>query len=239
MERIQLFTGAAALAAACMVASAGLHAQTPQTKPSSAETAAPANQSLSSDDIQFVKQAAQDGMKEVEHARMVASKATNAQVKAYANRLVKDHTNANNQLKAIAKRKNIELPVAPSSTEHRGSVGAKNDATTETKMGSARPNQTHPTGTTGASNSPQTTGAARDQMAGNEPWMSLSGKEFDKGFIEAAVSDHQKAIELFENEASRGTDAQLKAFATKTLPTLRAHLKQAQDLQAKLSTSTH
>jgi putative membrane protein len=235
MQRVQLIARAAALAVVCTVTSAGLHAQ---TKPSGAQSSAPANQQLSSDDIAFVTQAAQDGMKEVEHARMVASKASNAQVKAYANRLVKDHTNANNQLKAIAKRKNIDLPEVPSSTEHRGSVGAKNDATTETKMGSARPNQTNPTGTTGASNSVQTTGVARDQMAGAEPWMSLSGAEFDKGFVEAAVNDHQKAIALFENEASRGTDAQLKAFASKQLPTLRAHLKQAQDLQEKLSTST-
>ena len=121
MPRIYLFTRAAALAAACTVASAGLHAQTTQTKPSGAQSTAPANQQLSSDDMEFAKQAAMDGMKEVEHAKLVASKATNAQVKAYANRLVKDHTNANNQLKAIAKRKNIELPAAPSSTANAAS----------------------------------------------------------------------------------------------------------------------
>lgn len=63
-------------------------------------------------------------------------------------------------------------------------------------------------------------------------------KEFDKGFIDAAVQDHRKAIELFQNEADRRTDMQLKAFAKKKLPTLQAHLKQAQDLQTKLSTST-
>jgi putative membrane protein len=224
------------MAAACTVASAGLHAQTPQTKPQGTQARTPANQSLSSDDIAFAKQAAEDGMKEIEHGRMVASKASNAQVKAYANRLVKDHTASNNELKGIARRKNIDLPQAPTMSDHRGSVQSPHDATTETKTGTGRP--TNPTGTTGATGAVETTGQARDKAMGAEPWMSQTGKEFDKGFIDAAVTDHQKAIELFENEAERGGDAQLKAFARKTLPTLRNHLKQAQDLQQKLSTST-
>lgn len=245
MQRVQLFTRATALAAACAIsfvgASTGLYAQAPQTQPKSgAQTQAPANQLLSSDDTAFAKQAAEDGMKEVDHAKMVAAHATNAQVKAYANRLVRDHTAANNELKAIAKRKNIDLPQPPKLTENRGSVGSPGDATTETKTGGGRPapQAGNPTGTTGASNRVETTGQARDKMAGAEPWMSQTGKEFDKGFIDAAVQDHQKAIELFENESTRGTDTQLKAFAKKQLPTLRAHLKQAQDLQQKLSTST-
>jgi putative membrane protein len=194
MQRVQAFTCAAALAAACTVASTGLFAQTP-TKPSSNQTATAAKQQSSTDDADFAKRAAADGMKEVEHAKLVASKASNAQVKAFANRLVKDHTAANNELKGIAKRKNIDLPQPPTSEAH-------------------------------------------DKMAHAEPWMSQKGTAFDKGFIDAEVTDHQKAIELFENEANHGADAELKAFAKKTLPTLRDHLKQAQDLQAKLSTST-
>jgi putative membrane protein len=229
---------AAVLAAACTVASAA-SAQAPQTKQPGSASQAPANQQVSSDDQAFVKQAAEDGMKEVEQGKIVASKASNAQVKAYANRLVKDHTASNNELKGIARRKNIELPPPPPKmTDHRGGVQVPGDATTETKTGGGRPRQGNPTGTTGASGTVQTTGEARDQMAGAEPWMSQTGKDFDKGFIDHAVQDHQKAIELFQNEADRGTDAQLKAFAKKTLPTLRAHLKQAQDLQQRLSTST-
>ncbi len=215
MHRVHWFTRAAVLAAACTVASTGF-AQTPQTKPPATPNQAPANQLLSSDDTEFAKKAAEGGMKEVEHGKLVAAKATDPQVKAFANRLVKDHTAANNELKGIAKRKNIELPPPPPSmTEHRGSVGAKNDATTETK-----------------------TGQPRDHVAGAEPWMSQTGREFDKAFIDAAVKDHQEDIKLFEMESDRGTDAQLKAFAKKSLPTLRAHLKQAQDLQQKLATST-
>ena len=49
---------------------------------------------------------------------------------------------------------------------------------------------------------------------------------------------HEEAIELFDQEARNGSDAELKAFAQKQLPGLRNHLKQARDLQAKLGTST-
>ena len=238
MQRVQLFTRAAALAAACTVASAGLSAQTPRPQePATSKTASSTTQP-SSEDTAFAQKAAEAGMMEVEHGKMAAQKASNAQVKAYANKLVKDHTAANNQLRAIAKRKNITLPDVPKTSENRGSVGAKNDATTETKTGGGRPTGT-PTGTTGASNTPATTGQTRDQMAGAAPWMSQSGAAFDKGYIDSQVKAHEEAISLFEKEANGGSDAQLKAFASKQLPGLRAHLKQAQDLQKKLSTSTH
>jgi putative membrane protein len=72
---------------------------------------------------------------------------------------------------------------------------------------------------------------------GNESWRSLSGAAFDRAYADHLVTEHEKTITLFETEASSGTDAELKAFATKTLPTLKEHLKAAQDLKAKLGTT--
>jgi putative membrane protein len=66
----------------------------------------------------------------------------------------------------------------------------------------------------------------------------MTGAAFDRGFVDGQVKAHQDAIALFEKEVSAGADADVKAFAQKQLPGLRSHLKQAQDLQAKLSTST-
>jgi putative membrane protein len=51
---------------------------------------------------------------------------------------------------------------------------------------------------------------------------------FDKAYTKDMVSGHEKAIELFENEAKNGRDADVKAWADKCLPTLREHLKLAQ-----------
>lgn len=58
---------------------------------------------------------------------------------------------------------------------------------------------------------------------------SATGAEFDKGYIQEMVKDHEKAIALFEAAQSLA-DAELKAFATKTLPTLRKHHEHVQGL---------
>jgi putative membrane protein len=68
--------------------------------------------------------------------------------------------------------------------------------------------------------------------------MRLSGADFDRQFIQGQLKDHEMVISLFENESKNGKDEQLKAFATKTLPTLREHLQIAQKLAGKEGTAT-
>lgn len=59
---------------------------------------------------------------------------------------------------------------------------------------------------------------------------SLSGAEFDREYTKMMVSDHRKDVSEFEKQSTHGTDADLKAFATKTLPTLKEHLQMAEAL---------
>ncbi|NTS41444.1 DUF4142 domain-containing protein [Flavisolibacter sp. BT320] len=61
-----------------------------------------------------------------------------------------------------------------------------------------------------------------------------SGAAFDKQYMGMMVSDHEKTIADFEKQASAGTDADLKAFATKTLPALRAHRDSAVAINAAI-----
>jgi putative membrane protein len=58
---------------------------------------------------------------------------------------------------------------------------------------------------------------------------SLSGREFDRAYLEMMVMDHEKAVADFEAEANSGSDRQLRSFARQTLPTLRMHLRMARD----------
>lgn len=55
----------------------------------------------------------------------------------------------------------------------------------------------------------------------------LKGEEFDRVYMKQMVKDHEDAVKLFERQAKDGKDADLKAFADKTLPTLKDHLKMA------------
>ena len=56
--------------------------------------------------------AAEDGMFEVEIAKVAATKATDPAVKSFAQRLVDDHTAANDKLRQIAASHNITLPAS-------------------------------------------------------------------------------------------------------------------------------
>jgi len=59
-------------------------------------------------------------------------------------------------------------------------------------------------------------------------------KNFDKEFIEENVEDHKKDVKDFEKASKSAKDPDVKAFAAKTLPTLQAHLQQAEALQKSL-----
>lgn len=58
----------------------------------------------------------------------------------------------------------------------------------------------------------------------------LDGKAFTKEYDDMQVSAHKDAVSLFERYGKDGDNADLKAFAGKTLPHLQEHLKMAQEL---------
>jgi putative membrane protein len=66
------------------------------------------------------------------------------------------------------------------------------------------------------------------KVVSSMPLAKQSGSEFDREFANMAIQDHQKDIAAFEKEASSGSDPDVKQWASKTLPTLRAHLALAQ-----------
>ncbi|MES2184057.1 MAG: DUF4142 domain-containing protein [Pseudomonadota bacterium] len=59
-----------------------------------------------------------------------------------------------------------------------------------------------------------------------------SGAKFDKDFIKlVGIDDHKDDIKLFEKNGQKAKDADVQAFATKTLPTLREHLQHAEKIK--------
>jgi putative membrane protein len=63
---------------------------------------------------------------------------------------------------------------------------------------------------------------------------SSTGADFDRGYVNMMVKDHKKTIMLFEHAAATAPDAQIKAFAVKTLPILRQHYTAIQQIANKL-----
>lgn len=139
---------------------------------------------MSSQDRNFLMDAAMGGMMEVELGKLAVQNGASDAVKQFGQRMVDDHSKANTELMSLATSKGVTLPTELDA-KHKEHV---------TKL----------SGRTGA--------------------------EFDREYGKMMVSDHNKDVSEFEKQSTRGADPDLKAFASRTLPTLQEHLQMARTL---------
>jgi len=81
----------------------------------------------------------------------------------------------------------------------------------------------------------------KSQQKEMQKLQKLSGADFDREYMKHMVSDHKQDVSAFEKESKSGKDADVKSFATSTLPTLQEHMQMAQstyDSVKKTSKST-
>jgi len=75
---------------------------------------APANaqdrDSLSRSDIRFMREAAQGGMAEVRLGQLAVRRASSERVRRFGQRMIDDHSKANDELRDLAARKGVTLP---------------------------------------------------------------------------------------------------------------------------------
>jgi putative membrane protein len=140
-------------------------------------------------DATFMRTAAMSSMAEVVHGKQAQANGSQDEVKKFAQRMIEDHTKANDELKALASKKNTTLP--------------------------AELDQKH--------------------QAMQQKLEKMKGADFDRAYMQHMVQAHKEAVTLFQNEAKNGKDADARAWAEKTLPTLQEHLKMATEINAKVS----
>jgi putative membrane protein len=73
-------------------------------------SATSASAARSAADTKFIKEAAEGGMAEVALGQLAVEKASSADVKKFGQRMVDDHSKANDELKQLAAQKNVTLP---------------------------------------------------------------------------------------------------------------------------------
>ena len=76
--------------------------------------------------------------------------------------------------------------------------------------------------------------ASAEQRKAAERLDRLSGPDFDLGYMKHMVEDHKADVAAFDKAARSDGDAEVRAFAARTLPTLQDHLQQAQSTYAQL-----
>jgi putative membrane protein len=67
----------------------------------------------------------------------------------------------------------------------------------------------------------------------------LNGEEFDRAYLHSQHAAHICAVNQFEAEARHGRDPELKAWAERTVATLKSHRKQAREMCEKFEKKEH
>ena len=200
--RTHALLAAAALLAAVAPASAQTQqqraqgAQSQTGSPPMADPAAPAagtsatgSRAAALTAAAFARTAAMSDLYEMEASRLAEQRSQNAQVKQFAQHMLRDHQKTTNELKGM-------LPQLQ-----------------------------------GVSAQQMPTGLDQQHQALVQQLQGAQGAEFDRIFAQQQLQSHQTAVELFRAYAQSGDNAQLKQWASQTLPSLEEHLRQAQQLQ--------
>ena len=142
---------------------------------------------LDAADVKFVKAESAAGSAELKIAELGVQKAERSDVKAFAEKLVADHTQAHKELAALAAEKGVDVSavIDPKHAEEFQKLEKASKA------------------------------------------------DFDKEFLADMISDHKKCLGKFETAAKDAKNSDVKMWAEKMLPTLKAHLAKATELAAK------
>lgn len=184
----KLIAGLVGVAVASALAFPALSQAKGQAKPATTTTTTTtAAGALSKADQKIVMDMAIANMAEVEAGKMAVGKTQNADVKAFAQKMIDDHTKALGDVTALAQSKGVTLPTELDAP-HKA-MAAKLD--------------------------------------------KLSGDAFDKAYMkDAGVSDHTKVHAKLKSFASKAKDADVKALASKMMPTVEEHLTMAKAMPA-------
>lgn len=142
----------------------------------------------SDDDKKFLAMAAQSDQNEIALSKLAEQKATDPAVKAFAEKMIAEHTKMTQGMKPFAE----SWGLTPAS------------------------------------------GPDEDCQKELDKLNQLSGKDFDKEYIDQMVTDHSKALSAFTKEAKDTKDKKFQAVVIQDKTAVAAHKNMAYDLKKKL-----
>jgi putative membrane protein len=156
--------------------------------PGAATGAAKSGSMLSSGDQKMMRDIAYSNLSEVAAGKLALERTQSADVKTFAQKMIDDHTKAQQELQTLADSKGVKLPTEPD---------AKHKALARVMSG-------------------------------------LKGDAFDKRYLkQGGLNDHENKHKLLQRVEARAKDADLKAYAAKTITAVDQHLTLAQETAGK------
>ena len=138
---------------------------------------------------QFTHKAASGNLAEVAMGELAQERGSRPEVKEFGQRMIEDHSRANEALTAVAEKKGITTPTEPGPEE-------------------------------------------RETM---QRLSALNGEEFDRQYARLMVEDHRKDVAMYRAMAESSEDADLKKYASDTLPVLQEHLTLAESMAQEMA----
>lgn len=158
------------------------------TSASSTRTGTDTAGKVASGDQKMMRDIAHANISEIAAGKLALEKSQSDDVKSYAQKMIDDHTKAQQELQTLADSKGVKLPTEPDA-KHKAMA----------KMLSA-----------------------------------LKGEAFDKRYLkQGGLNDHENAHKLLERVQAKAKDADLQAYAAKTIVAVDQHLTLAQQTAAK------
>lgn len=196
---------------------------------------------------------------EIKAAKLAEKKATTTRIRRYADRLRRDHENADGKVKDLAMRLGYPLHRPEQmrqimmQMQHQPLSGASGMAPGASASMPIR--QKMPMPSASATMKPASGGASpamppiqkmqklqkiQAMMQMMQQAMtrlqSTSGPQFDRAYLMVMVTSHQKAIGMLEKVQAKGLDQpQVTGLIRKLLPILKQHLQLAQGLQKRMA----
>jgi predicted outer membrane protein len=185
-------------------------------------------------DADIARQLIEANRKEVADARTAQSQAESGRVKSLAQRLDRDHSKAADDLENwLAKHGGAVGAGMPGGMPHDSAkmnadsarLGRDNNKMGDTAQVAIQGNDT----------AKVTPPAANAGQGENPDYAGKTGREFDKAWVESLEDMHKDAVKnLRENVIPRIQDSELKNIVQSLLPTMGAHLRDLETLEADL-----
>ena len=169
---------------------------------------------------------------EMSSGELAISKATNAEVKAFAQQMVTEHQTAMQALQTMASASGWTIDSAAMASGMGGMSDSAHAAMMAGGSAAASPGSTPQSGAAALTTAMQ---QMQQMMATSmQQLRSQSGAAFDRAYMDAQLAGHQQTLDLLRQYNTSVQSNELRSHVTQVQGSVEQHLQKAKDIRGKL-----